>query len=311
MSRLAAAVGFLALVAPSAALALEPLGVEEVAPGVYVHAPEPALILPQNQGDIANLGFIIGEEAIAVIDTGGSVAVGEALLAAVRQASDLPVSHVFNTHMHPDHTFGNAAFRGSGPDGGDPTFVGHRKLADALAARATHYLESNAPLLGAVAIARVEIVLPDEAIAAEASFDLGNRELIARAWPTAHTDNDLTVLDVATGTLFAGDLLFLKHLPVVDGSLTGWLDVIDELASLPVQRIVPGHGPASAELPAAFAPERRYLEDLAAGLRAAIADGEPLAEAVEGLEAPDEDWMLVEEFHKRNATAGYAELEWE
>ena len=80
-----------------------------------------------------------------MIDTGGSVVVGEALLAAVRQVSDLPVSHVFNTHMHPDHTFGNAAFRGSGPDGGDPTFVGHRKLADALAARATHYLESNAP----------------------------------------------------------------------------------------------------------------------------------------------------------------------
>ena len=50
-----------------------------------------------------------------------------------------------------------------------------------------------------------------------------------RAWPTAHSDSDLTVLDEQTGTLFAGDLVFLPHVPVLDGSLRGWLNVIDEL----------------------------------------------------------------------------------
>ena len=88
------------------------------------------------------------------------------------------------------------------------------------------------------------------------TIDLGGRTLELRAWPTAHTDTDLTVLDVATGTLFAGDLLFMERLPVVDGSLLGWLAVMDELEHSRRARVVPGHGPASAPWPEALAPQR-------------------------------------------------------
>ena len=285
--------------------------VREVAPGAFVHVGVHEEMTAENLGAIANAGFVIGGDAVAVIDPGGSVAAGEALLEAIRARTDLPVAFVIDTHMHPDHVFGNAAFRGEGPGGADPAFVGHRRLARALASRAEHYLAANRPRLGDALADRVEIVLPDRAVEGEETLDLGDRPLRLRAWPTAHTDNDLTVLDEATGTLFAGDLVFAEHLPALDGSLLGWLAVMDDLAALPAERVVPGHGPASLPWPEGMAPQRAYLEGLAEALRAEIAQGADIAEAVDAIAPPASGWVRVDAFHRRNVTAGFAELEWE
>ena len=96
-----------------------------------------------------------------------------------------------------------------------------------LAERGTYYLRSYRDQLGEKAIAAVRIIPPTLLVDTETTLDLGNRRLRLTAWaPAAHTDCDLTVLDETTGVLFAGDLVFLQHVPVVDGSLTGWLSII-------------------------------------------------------------------------------------
>jgi len=293
--------------APAAAGDAAPLTVAEVAPGVFVHQAPYALIAPANRGDIANVGFVVGEAAVAVVDSGGSPAVGRALLAAIRARTDKPIRYVVNTHVHPDHLLGNEAFRGEGT-----AFVGHRKLARALAARAPFYLDQAARQLAPADAAGIELVPPDIAVDGMLRLDLGGRALVLEAHPTAHTDADLTVLDEATGTWFLGDLLFVGHLPTLDGSLTGWLAEMDRLAARQVAHVVPGHGPLDLGWPAALAPQRRYLERLAAGVRREIAAGRSIAQAAEEVGIEERDaWALFETFNPHNVTAAYQELEWE
>lgn len=281
--------------------------VREIAKGVFVAQGQVALASPENGGDIANRSFIVGDEAVAVIDTGGSFAVGAALKSAIRARTSLPIRYVINTHMHPDHVLGNAAFKDAGT-----IFAGHAKLPRALAARAGQYLQASRLLIGDASFTGTEVIPPTLLVGEETTLDLGNRVLRLTAHPTAHTDNDLTVYDETTGTLLLGDLLFAEHLPVIDGSLSGWLAVLDGLAGRGASRAVPGHGPAMLPWPAAADNQRAYLRELREDLRGAIKAGWPLDRAVMGIAVRGGDhWRLVDDFHKRNISAGFAEMEWE
>jgi quinoprotein relay system zinc metallohydrolase 2 len=282
-----------------------PLQVREVAVGVFVHFGVIALMTAENEGAIANIGFVIGDDAVAVIDTGGSVREGRRLLAAIRNITAKPIRYVINTHAHPDHVFGNAAFADEAA-----IFVGHRNLPRALALRGPYYLDAFRRSMGD-ALDGVELIAPQQLIDGEVKLDLGNRALSLHAWAAAHSDSDLTVFDDTTQILFAGDLVFVRHIPVVDGSLRGWLAAVDALSRVPARRVVPGHGPL-AGWPLALAGERRYLERLAQDCRALIATGGSIAEAAATAGVSERSqWELFEAYNARNATAAFAELEWE
>lgn len=296
----------LAAAAPAAA-ADGVLPVTPVAEGVFVHYGHQEDSGPRNLGDIANVGFIVGGRCVAVIDSGGTAEVGRRLRAAVAErAPGKPVCYVINTHVHPDHIFGNAAFR-------DPAtvFVGHARLPAAMAARGGNYLRALQRDFQAAADG-TEVVAPTLLVQDSMELDLGGRVLTLRAWPTAHTDNDLTVYDAGTGTLWLSDLLFVERIPVVDGSIRGWLPLHPQFLALKPRQVVPGHGRVDGNFAEALAAQERYLKVLRDGVRAAIKSGRTLSQAVAEVGAAEKGrWLLFESFHARNVTATYAELEWE
>ncbi|MGI9211695.1 MAG: quinoprotein relay system zinc metallohydrolase 2 [Methylococcaceae bacterium] len=285
---------------------IPPLAVQSVADGVYVHPGINQLPDTRNRGEIANIGFVVGERCVAVIDSGGSPEQGQALKATIVATTSVPICYVINTHVHPDHVYGNIAFKTEGV-----RFVGHHKLAWAMAVRAPYYQQKALSDLG-VTLEASHFIPPDISVTDTLNLDLGGRSLQLIAHPTAHTDNDLTVFDDKTHTLWLADLLFMGHIPVVDGSLNGWLNVLERLAGIKAERAVPGHGPVTANWPEALNAERGYLLQLRQEIRAALAAGKTMEQTLSETRAEHYDhWNLFEAFHLRNVSTAFAELEWE
>lgn len=278
---------------------------QQVADGDFVHFGHNVELDAPGHDDIANIGFIVGKRCVAVIDTGGSMRIGRALLSAIQQRTRKPICYVINTHVHVDHVLGNAAFSAS-----HASFVGHAMLAEAIARNRSYFLQHYPGDLDAPARPE-QIIGPDVRVQERLELDLGGRKLELRAWPVAHTDCDLTVLDETSHTLWTGDLLFRKRLPAVDGDVGGWLAVIDEIARIPVRSAVPGHGPLATDLNAALDPQRRYLRALRDGVRSALDQGQSLPEAIDGVAAEEKPrWLLWDSTHPRNVTRVYEQFEW-
>lgn len=290
----------------SAAGAQDEFNLSEIAHGVFVHQGMQVSLDAVGHDDIADTGFIVGTTCVAVIDTGGSIAIGRNLRDALRKKTQVPICYVINTHVHVDHVLGNAAFKID-----KPHFVGSAALPSAIARSRDFFLTNYAADLGTPASAN-DIIAPDETVAGTREIDLGGRKILLRAWPKAHTDCDLTVYDEQTRTLWTGDLLFVARVPALDGSVKGWLASLDQLAAMHPQHVVPGHGEVGTDLEKMIAPERRYLQNLLDGVRAAIVDGQSLEQATNHVGLDEKShWLLFDTAHQRNVSRAYQELEWE
>lgn len=298
-------VGLTALLQCSATLA-DGLNLERAGDQIYVHHGIHEDISEGYHGDICNISFVVGNKGVAVIDTGGSLKVGQQLRDAIRKVTTLPILYVINTHVHPDHIFGNAAFVQD-----KPQFVGHVKLAEAMERRRENYTRINNTYLGDDA-AGSEFIKPSIPVQTTTELDLGDRKLTVTAYPTSHTNTDITVWDNKSKTLWSGDLVFVERTPSIDGDIKGWIATIDQLKQSDTAQIIPGHGTIAKDWKTALNNEQRYLNVLLSDVRTSIKKGIVMETTMDTAAATEKDkWVLFDIVNRRNVNNIYPALEWE
>jgi len=295
---------------------IKPLDVKKIADGVYVHYGKHENIYEgSNIGDIGNLGFIIGDESIAVIDTGGSHQVGEALKLAIKKISKKPIKYVINTHVHQDHIFGNTAFLSEGV-----IIYGHFNLKKALKERGSQYIrqisEAGNKIKGTKIIFPHKIIAetsPDQVkkLSDKITINLGNRKLLLTSYPTAHTYSDASVFDLKTKTFFVGDLVQDERLPTMDGLVKNWIKVLNEIEKVDFKIMVPGHGKIQKDN-TALKKTKTYLQVLYNDVIDALKKDIPAEKIIEiAAESEKDKWVLFDRVNPGNVVRTLIRYEWE
>ncbi len=283
----------------------ESLAVAEIAPGIFMRRGADENPSAANLDAIANIGFIVGNDAVLVTETGGSLADGQWLRKIIKEKTQKPIKYVVLSHVHLDHASGAGAFLDD-----KPVFIGHAKLPEALQARGEYYRQKLIGWLGEANVGPV--VMPTHTVAAKDAIDLGGRVITFHAHGPAHTTSDLSMVDSGSGLLLPADLLFVDRCPVLDGSLTGWLKEIDALKAMNIPKAVPGHGPLTVDFNDASAALVRYLTVLRDGVRAEIKTNGSIEHAISTVGQSEKgNWKLFGDYNARNVTEAYKELEWE
>ena len=261
-----------------------------VGPGIWMVEGSRDYFSMQNGGAIVNITMLETEAGLVVIDTGPSARYGDALRQVALQTSGKGVAQVILTHHHPDHFFGNQAFDG----------VPIRALAETGKYARSHgdgYSDAMYRILGDW-MRGTEVVPPDQVLT-PGRFEVGGRVL--EAIPLAgHTEADLVLIDVTSGTVIAGDLAFLNRAPTTpDADLALWRKSLDEIEAIEPSAIVPGHGPFDRTTES-LGQTRAYLEWLEKTLTDAADRGLDMVEVM-ALDLPAEFAALgaqPQEFHR-------------
>lgn len=260
-----------ALAAPALGQALAyRLEPQAIGNGIWLIRGADAPIERANGGAIANVTLIATDAGAVLVDAGPSLRFGEALQALARQLTGKPVARVYLTHLHPDHSYGGAAFP---PE----TIAATPALIESLRREGAGFSDGMYRLLGDW-MRGTELRLPAHPITATEET-IGGRTL--RMLPLAgHSASDLALLDTRTGTLIAGDLIFHDRAPSTPhADLTVWRRSLETLKGLGHRVVVPGHGPLDPTPTAAIEQTRGWLDWLEEALTAAAGAGLDMVEA--------------------------------
>ena len=239
--------------------------------------------------NIVNSSIIIGDNAVAVIDTQVNQMMARRLYNAIRTVTDKPILYAINTHYHWDHTNGNTIFHQAGA-----TVVAREMTKDFMVNRAPRqetFLRSRGFTLGDPPF------LPQQTFAHETELDLGNQPLHLVHLGKAETDDATAIRIPAEGCIVSGDTVMTGSFPIFgqpvmnEGLMANhdWINTIKELRTYAPKCVLPGHGPLAqdAEIDLLLQIESYFLTEV----RKRVEQGMSLTELLAEMEANFPDWI--------------------
>ena len=254
-------------------LALQPV---QVAPNVYAVVGDLSGQTYENDGLNNNLGFVVSDAGVLVINTGPSARVARALHAAIRKITAQPVKWVVNVNSQNHYWHGNGYFKSQGA-----TILASKEAERVMREMGAQQLAANKALLKEKADGTV-LTYPTELTADKRELKLGKTSVQLLHFGPAHTPGDLVVWLPQQKILFAGDIVYTERLLAVlpIGNSANWVQAFDKLVALNPKTIVPGHGrPTTIEV--ARRDTRDYLSFLRAEAKRILDAGGSLQDAVE------------------------------
>jgi cyclase len=202
-----------------------------------------------------NITVQVGKEGVLLVDS-GLEATQPAVLAELRKLTNAPILYIINTHVHPDHVGGNAAFTGfKGVLGGDARnnarvegdqalrIIGHENVLNRMTTPVGK--ETPPPQFG----------LPqDEYHTAFKDLRFNGEGIVVQHEVKAHTDGDSIVFFRGSDVISTGDIFTQGGYPFIDidrgGSINGEIDALNHLLDLTIPAktqeggtyLIPGHG---------------------------------------------------------------------
>ncbi|WP_219339147.1 MBL fold metallo-hydrolase [Tepidicella baoligensis] len=203
---------------------------------------------PENQGMMANVVFVVTDAGVVVLDSGGSLQIGEMAIRMIRQVTPQPVVAVFNSHYHGDHWLGNHAF--ANVYGSDlPIYSLAHNIEQIQGVQGNLWRSlmerwTNQATLG------TKVVAPNREVEHGQSFRFGNVTLNMHHYGTAHTPSDLSVEVLPDRVTYVGDVAMDNRIANMDdGSYVGTFKYYEALTQAAGDQLwLPGHGRPSRTL---------------------------------------------------------------
>jgi len=230
---------------------------------------------PENRGMMCNVTFAVTQKGVVIMDSGGSVQIGEMVLRMIKTVTDKPVVAVFNSHYHGDHWLANHAYADAYP--GLPIYsleenIRRIKGTEGNLWRGLLERWTNQATLG------TKIVPPNTEVRHGQVIDFGDTRMKMHFYGTAHTPSDLSVEVIEDRVTHVGDVAMENRIANIDdGSYPGTFKYYDALSAATGEQLwVPGHGRPGKNLLKDY---RVLLEGIWQPCLKAVEEGKSISEA--------------------------------